>query len=175
MSTDLDINPAAMIRSMAEELMEIHENVGIVATLLVEQCRASDPTLLSQFLDVMAVETMRAYINKLGRSTRARTRIMASRSVFAQAATEPDPEARAAALAPFLTVSYVVDDNNNKRRLMDMTKDDLLYAASAYTDQARRLSMEAAFLRAISNRVGGGVVSDYFTAEQLLRMRQSLG
>lgn len=147
-----------------------------VALNVVERLRAEDPELLSKFLDQYAIHVVHRLIVQMDGSKRLQVKAAAERrklSVF-QDAVDRHEAGEKGALVPWLDTVYVVTGDNLRRRLTDMDKDDLEYAASKYTDRARANAVQAAFLRALAAKVGAGTVGDYFDDEQLSRLWVSI-
>lgn len=142
----------------------------IVANHIVEKLEVTDPELLDGWLRVHAETLIWQAINDRDRSTRAKARATAGGRRFAAAAESGDIEQ----VARFLNVPYVVEDGSRKR-LADLTKDDLLFVADAYDRRASENAMNSAFLKALAKKVGKGRVADQFTDEQLADMWRSVG
>lgn len=150
-----------------------------VALSVVERLREEDPELLNKFLDQNAVTIIHREILNLEGSKRLQARASAERtekakvSVFQNAVSRYE-DGQKQALTPWLDTVYVVTSNNIRRRLADMDKDDLEYAAARYSDRARANELQAAFLRALAQKVGAGTVSDVLEEEQLSKIWRSL-
>lgn len=145
---------------------------GVVAHDIVEKLRATDPELLSGWLDFQAESFIRQAINNRDNSQRTYARRAARGSVFAadaEAAEGGDTER----LAGWLDVRFTVEDGN-RTPLRDMTKDELLFASDAYEARARENKMTSVFLRAIARKVKTGKVADHFTDETLTAMWTSI-
>lgn len=145
---------------------------AVVAEHIVEKLKATDPELLSGWLDLQAIQFVRLAINARDCSQRSHARMTAGRSVFRDAALaaeagEPD------ALGAFLNTVYVVEDGS-RVRLSEMTKPDLLWVAEGYARRAAEHLLQEAFLRAVAKRVGARKVSDVFDEQKLNRLWQSI-
>ncbi len=138
----------------------------LVAERVVEKLRATDPDLLSGWLDMQVVAFVRDAISYTDRSARAHARIVSQRSVFAADAAAGD-------VSRWLSTRYVVEDGR-RPTLAEMTAADLRFVAGRYDDDAKAARTEAAFMRALAKRVGSGVVGDHFTEDQIADMRRSL-
>lgn len=145
---------------------------GAIAVQVVEQLRAENPILLEKWLDLHAVESVRTMVTAVDRAMRQEARTK-SDSVFTDAVARQEAGDRKA-LAPWLETVYVVTTDHSRKRLMDMNRDDLNFAASMYTKRARTNATQAAFLRAVANKVGGLTVGEVFDDESLSRMWRSL-
>lgn len=150
---------------------------GLIAANVVERLRRDDPELLAKFLDQNALVVVRGMVNDIARSDRQRARNMSTRqrsaSVFADAVQRYE-DGDDKALAPWLDTVYVVTTANQRKQLRDMGREDLEYAASDYTRRAEANAAQAAFLRALANKVGALTVGDMYTDEELARMWRSL-
>lgn len=145
----------------------------VIAREIVEKLQANDPELLNGWLMAHAEQLIWGAINQRDRSIRGSARTTAGRSAFASAAEEHD-DGDSSALGHWLGCRYVVEDGS-RRALATLTKADLLFVAEAYDDRAKANSFEAAFMRALSKKVGRGTVADHFTDEKIAQLRASLG
>lgn len=144
----------------------------VVAEHIVEKLRAVDPDLLSGWLDVQAVSILRHAINLRDCSVRSRVRATAGRSVFARDVSAHEA-GEATALAGWLAVVHVVEGGSRKR-LAEMTADDLGFVADDYGRRAAENALAESFLRALARKVGTGKVSDHFTDAELAGLWQSI-
>lgn len=144
----------------------------VVAEHIVEKLRATDPELLSGWLDAQAVGIIRHAINLRDCSVRSRVRATAGRSVFARQAAEHEA-GDAVALSGWLSVVHVVEGGSRKR-LAEMTADDLGFVADDYGRRAAENALAESFLRALARKVGSGKVADHFTDAQLAELWQSI-
>lgn len=150
----------------------------VIAAHIVEKLRATDSDLLSGWLDAHAEQLIWQAINDRDRSTRSHARATARRSVFAAAAKahesgEAHESGDDVPLTHFLNVPYVVA-NGSRKRLADLDAADLTFVADAYDERARDNAMNAAFLRALSKKVGGGRVADQFSEDRLAELWRSI-
>lgn len=144
----------------------------VVAEHIVEKLRATDPDLLTGWLDQQAVQFLRIAINQRDHSQRAHARSSAGRSVFRDAAEafeagNPEP------LSTLMRTVYVVEDGS-RVRLAEMTKPELLYAADDYARRAAENLLQESFLRALAKKVGNRKVSDVFDEQKLTALWQSI-
>lgn len=145
----------------------------VVAADVVGKLLANDPDLLDGWLHANAENFVWQMINDRDRSLRSHARQTSGRREFAADAKD-HAEGNSAPLVRWLTVPFAVADGSRKR-LAEMTADDLLFAADGYEARARENKMTAAFLKAIARKVKKGKVSDHFADEQLVAMWESLG
>jgi len=151
-------------------------SAGLVALRVVERLREKDPELLTKWLETLAIDVVRkeiADIARLQKHEARRLSIPASTSVFSSA-VERFEKGETKALAAWMETIYVVNTENSRKKLRDMDHDDLLYAASDYTNRARTNAMQAAFLRAVAEKVGARTVGEVYDDEELSRLWRSL-
>lgn len=148
---------------------EFHDGdaAPVVAQRIVDKLRATDPDLLTGWLNANAVAFVRDAIAHSERSTRAHNRAVARRGVFSEGAAAGDVTA-------FLSTRYVVDGKGHRMALASMKSEHLRYVAAEYDADAKAARFEAAFMRALAKRVGTGTVSDHFTEQQITDLRRSL-
>jgi hypothetical protein len=147
-----------------------------VALRVVERLRQEDPELLTKWLDALAVHVIRGEINSIAKQLRSEAKRITENkgaSVFSQA-VEDHEAGKKNALGAWLETVYIVNSDNQRRRLRDMDQDDLLFAAEDYTNRSRVNALQAAFLRAIGERVGARTVGEVFSDEDLARLWRSL-
>jgi hypothetical protein len=144
----------------------------VVAAHIVEKLQATDPDLLNGWLHAQAVNFIRHAINLRDCAVRTHTRTAARRSVFA-ADSRAHEAGDESALSGWLGVVHVVEDGSRKR-LAEMTKNDLGYVADDYGRRAAENALAESFLRALARKVGRGKVSDHFTDQQLTELWQSI-
>src|SRR5207247_6915218 len=96
----------------------------------------------------------------------------AGRSVFRTAA-EAHEGGDATALTAFLTTVYVVEDGSRKR-LADMSAEDLSFTAADYGRRVAENALQEAFLRALARKVGGDRVADHFDENRLAELWLSI-
>jgi len=173
-----DRNLAQDLRKMIEK--EISEagpvwTAAEIAARVVTKLRVYDPELLAKWLDVNAVPVMRETVNSISRAGRTitRQRNIGPTARF-EAAVKRHEQGDKTALSGWLATDYVINEENQRKRLSDMEKEDLLYAASTYTKRAEYSTMQATFLRILADKVGAGTVEQVFDDEQLSRLWRSL-
>jgi hypothetical protein len=143
-----------------------------VAEKLVAYLRETDPDLLAGWLDEQAEHFIWQMINDRDRSRRAQGKERANRVAFAAAAGQY-AEGDAAALTTFLDMPFPVETGERKR-LGDLDAHDLRYVATEYEERARENAMTAAFLRALSRKVGRSTVAEKFDEARLAKLWTSL-
>lgn len=143
--------------------------VPVEAAKLVAAAREQFPNELAEWLDEHAETFVADRMARLSVSERATAQRRQASRAFGDAAASEDE-----AVTAFLDVRYVVDDENTRRRLREMTRDDLEFAAADYDERAKANAFESAFLRAVAKRVTRGrVVGDVFTDDQLRALRKA--
>lgn len=98
---------------------------------------------------------------------------MAPRRAFAEAARSFTAEPDAVVLRAF-AFEYVIDEQNTRRTVANMTAADCRFVAEQYERTAREAKLESAFHRAVAKKIGVQRVGDVFTEEQYLEMYQSV-
>ena len=156
----------------AETAGESYET-PVAARNIVRRLRTADPNLLSGWLDTQAEHFVWQAINDRDRSARSRARQQARRIAFADAAEAFVAGGGKEAISSFLSMPFVVEDGSRKR-LADMSADDLAFAANQYEAIEFEAAMNKAFLRALAKKVGKDKVSDHFSEQQLAKMWSSL-
>lgn len=169
-------NHVADMDAMINKWCDGDYNARETAAEIVQWCLNFDPDLLHGWLLQRAEHLLWQAISDRARSSRAHARQVASRSVFRQAAEEFEAGDRAdvAPIADWLTTPWTIEPGNTKL-LRHMNKDDLETAALGYFDLAKRHTMSATFLEALSRAVGDGTVEDRYTNAELTAMWASLG
>lgn len=167
-------NAAEKIRKMVDDRMERGPYIPAhLAVDLVKQLREEEPQLLAEWLDAQAESIMRDMVNSINRHRRAIARKVASKSVFRNA-VERAEAGEPALLEGWLAQEYPVNQNNIRKPLGDMVKEEVLYASDVHDRLARGNQMQAAFLKAVANKVGARQVSEVFDNDQLNVMWRSL-
>jgi hypothetical protein len=147
---------------------------AVVARDVIKKLKTSDPELVSGFGWMRAELDAADYLARRSNSTRQTARIMAPRTAFADAIEEFENTGETKILRDFLTAEYVVNDENLRLKLADMTGSDHRYVASRYGDTAKRAASLEAFHQAVAKHVGDRRTGDVYTSEQLVMMYRSL-
>lgn len=176
MSTLMNRDPVRTIRKYVDdELARAGETyiAGTVAARIVDRLADEDPALLIQFLQAHAIQIITRMIGEITRSQRSYTRATTARRVFA-GAVERHQQGNENSLSPWLDVMYVVNTNQQRKRLRDMDHDELTWAAEDYNARARGNMLQSAFLRALAAKVGARTVGEVYTEEEIVRMWTSV-
>lgn len=144
-----------------------------LAADLVADLRRDDSDLLTGWLDLHAAAILTRSITsrlKGDRSLATRSRPMRD---FADA-SERFGDGDAEALRPFEALC-VVNEDNLRRQIGDMTKTDHLFVAQQHVKRSNAALFEAAFHKAIAKRIPAGqVTSDVLSEEEFLQLRESI-
>ena len=143
---------------------------AVVAGKLVAQLAETDPALLTGWLDLHAVPILTDLIGRRARLTRAVLQRRAGAHRFAAIVEAGD----LAAMSLFDDVRYVVDDEETRRPLGDMTGEDCRFAAAAYATQELALKLEKAFLLALAKKVGTRRVREVMSEATVEALRDSI-
>jgi hypothetical protein len=163
------------ISDLILEAIGVDEDIipSSLASRLVERLRTQDPELLDAWLSLHAEAIFRDTITSIIRHRRSRARKHAAAGAFGRAAQRFSETGDIEQLSPF-RVRFVVDGLDTQRQVRDMTRTDCLFVAERYTISADRALMEAAFHRAVANRVGDRTVGDIFTEDEYNNMYRSI-
>ena len=120
----------------------------VEAAKFVAQAREQYPDELAEWLDEHAVAFVSERMTRMSNSHRATAQRRHSARVFEEAGDDPEK------LEAFLHLDsrFVIDDMNTRRRLRDMTREDLTYAIADYETQSAQAAFEAAYLRRVAKR-----------------------
>jgi hypothetical protein len=147
---------------------------SLVAHKIVEHLEEHDPDLLHGWLREHAVQWVRQTINMRDSAQRLHAHRNKKKSAFSEMAEKYSQTGDPTELQQFLDTRYEVDASGTRLRLADMQGKHLEYASSKYQARANANRMSAAFLKALSLRVGSDRVSDHFSEEELSAMWASL-
>ena len=150
-------------------------NAGLIAGQIFERLLEEDRELLYGWLEAHAVNTIRTAITQVDAATRAHARANGPASVFADAAKEAEKGNLNPLKQGFLQAVYVINVDNDRKALKDMSADDVLFVAASYDDRARSAKFEAAFFREVAKKIGSGRrVADSFNNVQLAELRNRI-
>lgn len=145
----------------------------LLAAELAEKLKANDPELLAGWLWTRAQAELSETFARRSNSLRQYARAMGPRRAFADAVDEFERTGDPRLLRTFQT-EHVVNSNNLRRKVADMTGSDHQFVADSYGATAKNASMLAAFHRAVAKKVGDRRTADVFTQEQYDNMLRSL-
>jgi hypothetical protein len=165
------------LAEMADAIAKVTSAGDFVAPVVAEKLHAhlleTDPDLLDGWLRASAVHFLTRAIGDRDRRERTAARTRADARQFrkaSEAAEAGDDEG----LSVFATVRYVVDGDETRRALGDMTGADHLFVADGYRESASRARMLEAFHRAVAKRVGKRKTSDVFTEAEYQKLYDSI-
>lgn len=166
---------AAEIRAIIEDMTNGEESwvAGIIAAKLAARLRETDPELLQGWLDRGAETFLKQSILSRDAAHRTHNRQTANRQAL-RSAVEAAEQGDKRPLYDFLDNVYEVE-GGARRRLRDMNRGDLRFAAAKYRRRAAENTFVGKFLEALATKVGEDKVSDHFTEEELAKMWGSLG
>lgn len=160
----------AEIRRLIENERDSHAGMPapFVAQRIVQHLMDHDPELLTGWLRSNAANFVRDTISQIDRSSRAYNRRMAERAEFGEQVTDTESAER------WLNINYVVDQHGGRLPLRRMQGRHLVYVALGYEQDATTAKFEAAFFRALAKKVQLGHVEDFYTEDDILRLRRSI-
>lgn len=165
---------AAEMHALIEQSVPNGDYIApLVAADLADKLIANDPALLAGWLWQRAQTVLSDVLARRSNSSRSAARAMAPRHAFAQAAEAYDRTGDPSQLRA-LQAEYVVNRENLRRRVADMTGADHLFVANTYMLTSKRASMLAAFHRAVAKKVGDRRTAEVFSEEQYLAMYRSI-
>jgi len=146
---------------------------SLVGAELADRLSREDPDLLFGWLRTQAHAFVGRAVSARSNSTRAALRANAPRKQFKDAAEQFGAEGDPGVLAVFHT-EFVVDKNNTRKRVGDMRAADCLFVADRYTHTASYAKMEAAFHRAVAERIGDLSIAEVYTDAEYRTMYRSV-
>lgn len=147
---------------------------AIIAAKLYGQLITDDRDLLDGWLHAMATDTLRRHIQGKVNAARMRERARAERGEFADAARDfaTGEDADGLKLQGMFALTHVVDAEDVRKRAGEMSGADHLFVAGSYQTRGQKNLMQAAFHRAVAEKVGDkrtDEVMDLATYEQMYR------
>ncbi len=160
--------------STFNELLAAHLDAlpnGFVAAVEAERfrdsLRASHPEVLAAWLAEHELEMIRQAITGLDRRNRTLSRTRGAARQFGDAGDDPER------LSVF-DIRFVVDGENLRKRVADMTGADHRFVADSYDSSATQAAMLAQFHRAIAKKVGKRRTADVLDAGQYESLLKSI-
>ena len=146
-------------------------NSRVLAGDITNLLRTEQQVLLLGWLDQNAEHFIWQHINDIDRARRAKAAREARGHQFAEAAEEFEQTGNKAVLSDFLGMRFTVE-NGTRKRLAELTADDLRHVETSYLRRADDQLMWAAFAKALHTKLEreGGTVEDHYTEEQLKNM-----
>jgi hypothetical protein len=164
---------ADMSAAIEDAIPEGDYAAPLVAAELVEKLRATDPGLLSGWLDLRAAVFLADTIARRSNSKRQAARVGGPRRAFAEAAQRFTEQTDPAILAPFAT-EYVIDAENTRRRVADMTGPDHRFVAAGYAESKRTAALLEKFHVAVARKVGDRRTAEVISESEYLAMLRSI-
>ncbi|TDB86479.1 hypothetical protein E1264_17940 [Actinomadura sp. KC216] len=162
------------VADMGASIVEAIGSGDIVAPVVAEKLHArlleKDPDLLEGWLRESAVHFLTREIGDRDRRQRTAARTRGEARRFRQAAESGDREA----ISIFATVRYVVDEDETRRPLGEMTGTDHLFVAAQYGRSAAKAQMLQAFHRAVAKKVGKRKTAEVFAEAEYDRLYRSI-
>ncbi len=164
--------------SLADRLAEFHDGLdgdfvaAVEANRFVERMEAEHPDELREWMRANAVRLVTQSLAELDQRDRTAALRHAGRRAFANVAERI--ERGEVAARNLLAVRFVVDDDDTRRPLGEMTRADCYFAADAYRDQSRRAAMREAFLRECGKRAGQKRVAEALGEAAVERLWRNL-
>lgn len=145
---------------------------AVLAVNIVEQLQREDPELLNKWLITQATRIVREAIVAVERYHKQVAKSVSespsgTKSVFTGALERYEKSKDPRVLSAWLSTTYVVNVQNQRRPLGDMTQDDLGYAAESHQKLSRSNAMQAAFLRVLAGKVGAKTVREVYSEQEL--------
>jgi hypothetical protein len=161
-----------------DDIIERHTNVPtyqtrIVAQDIVSYLLANDPDLLHGWLRIRAADLLHEVINRRDRSRRARGAIQRKLKNFNDT-LEEFVAGNEQPVRSFLSAPYVINQENDRKYLRDMNREDLVYVADEYSNRAAANTALAALHYAMAKRVGEKTVGEVFTDQQIIELREAM-
>lgn len=163
---------AEMLAKIREAIPDWDYVPSVVAQNLVEELEANDPELMVGWLYEQAVPMLANLIVEFSRANRRTARATATRGRF-DAAAKRFEAGEETALNVF-RAEFVVDVENTRRKIGDMTGPDHLFVARSYRKSEKKSAMEAAFHEAVAEKIGERSTKEVFTEESYTWMYRSI-
>lgn len=139
---------------------------AVEAERFVAMMEAKHPAELAEWLRANAVRFCTVALGNMARSDRAKANHRVGARAFADAMDEES-------LSVFRSVEYVIDADNTRRFVADMTGRDHRFVADGYEASGKRDLMLAAFHRAVAKKVGAHRTADVLSEDQYESMLRS--
>jgi hypothetical protein len=140
----------------------------VEATRFVKRMEADHPDVLAGWMGAKTVEFVTSVIGAAERRERSQTLRGASRRAFAVAAESADP-----ARLELFHLPFVIDAENTRRPLAEMTGRDCGFVAGNYEATGKHDLAVAAFFRALEKKAGRKKVKTVLDEPQCERLIRS--
>lgn len=168
------------LAEMDERIAEATKGSGwtaaIVAAKIYAELITEDRDLLDGWLHTLATDTLRRVIQARANAARSRERARAARGEFADAARDfaTGEDAGGVKLTGMYALTHVVNAEDVRKRAGEMTGADHKFVAESYQTRGQRSLLEAAFHRAVAERVGDQRTDEVFTLQEYETMYRSV-
>lgn len=149
-------------------------NAAVAAHNIASRLAREDPDLLHGYMSLHAVSTIRSAMQAIDASTRSYARSHSAASVFAEAAAEHEAGNPEPIQQGFLQAVYVVNGSNDRKRLSQMHREDVMYVVERYEERSKTAAMQAAFLKAVARTIGDGTVGEAWNNVQLAELYETI-
>lgn len=164
---DYDTELAALVDARLADKTDV-----VAAALAADLLTTADPGLIDGWLRAHRAAILTSFIRHRANSFRSQQRHRALSKAFGEAAAgfaNGDTEAMGS-----FEARYIVDEQETRRRVADMTGADHRFVAHSYEETAKGARMLAAFHRAVAKRCGARCTGDVFSEEEYDALLASL-
>jgi hypothetical protein len=138
---------------------------GVEAERFIAELQAREPEELARWLHDRGVEIIRIHLARGERSQRAKAFSMASRRAFATAAAAGEVE--------LFSLPFVINPEQVRRPLADMTGADCSFVSEGYKTSGNHSLAVAAFFRELANKTGRRKVRTVMSEVECARLLES--
>lgn len=156
----------AMMEAIKSHLPKGDIIPGVVANHVIDDLRASNPELLSRWLDERANAILHDFIRAMFRSDRTSARHAAARE-FSERLKTLGPSG-------LMAVYHKINDQNVQRCAAEMNGTEHRYVANSHGRNSRREATIAAFHLAVAKKIGNKKTKSVFTEDQYEALYRSI-
>ena len=148
----------------------------VIAAKLYAELLENDPELIDGWLHIVGTDALSRAIRGKAAAARARERNRARRGEFADSARnfEKGEDSYGVKLLGLFAVMHVVNGDEVRKRAGEMTGADHLYVSERYRARGETALMEAAFHRAVAEKVGDRRTDEAMSLTDYQRLYQSI-
>lgn len=150
-----------LLKEHLEEAREKDYHLDAVAASFCAKMELEHPAEFTAWLHERAPIFVRREMGRLEHAKRTTARVRAKARAFGEAIDGGDVQDY------FLSTAYIVDEQNTRRRMGDMTGADHRFVASQYEVTGKEALMMAAFHKALAKKIGSRKTSEVYTEEQI--------
>lgn len=147
--------------------------IPVLAAKCVETLRSQDPKALQQWADERIAAIVAQHLQRVETSKRMRMREV-GRVNEGTERMRSFADGDLDAFGRCFDLTYVIDDENNRVRLGDMSADDHLFVASKYNRSGKRDLLMAAFHKVVAKKVGTKRTEEVFNESEYLQTQDSI-